>query len=162
MRWMSSDTGSAASGRGGRLVQRLERIGLVACMTLAAVNVWTGGPLAALWIGSRVQGSGPPSMGAVFAAAGSLAAISLVLVRILARLGAAYERLTGTRSTVRKHVPWLRSMRGEREEGYEGERPHLTALETILVVMVVIAVVAFEVWFFFYSSSPIDQRTGRE
>jgi hypothetical protein len=27
---------------------------------------------------------------------------------------------------------------------------------------VVIAVIAFEVWFFFFSGSPIDQRSGRD
>jgi hypothetical protein len=31
----------------------------------------------------------------------------------------------------------------------------------VLVVSVVVVVALFEVWFFFYSSSPIDQRTGR-
>jgi hypothetical protein len=32
----------------------------------------------------------------------------------------------------------------------------------MLIVCVVIAVVAFEVWFFFFSTSPIDQRSGRD
>jgi hypothetical protein len=31
----------------------------------------------------------------------------------------------------------------------------------MLVVWVVVAVAAFEVWFFFFSGSPIDQRSGR-
>jgi hypothetical protein len=31
----------------------------------------------------------------------------------------------------------------------------------ILVSTVVLVVVLFEVWLFFYSPSPIDQRTGR-
>jgi hypothetical protein len=145
------------------MAHRLQRVALAAAITLAALNVWTGGPLAALWIGSRVQGEGPPSMSAIFTAALSLAVISAFLMRILSTLGDAYDRLTGTKSTVRQHVPWLRSMRGEREEGYEGDRrPQLTMLERILVVMVALAVLAFEIWFFFYSSSPIDQRTGRE
>jgi hypothetical protein len=51
-------------------------------------------------------------------------------------------------------------MRGEREL-YAGDRPTLSALDRILVVTVVIAVAAFEVWFFFFSTSPIDQRSGR-
>jgi hypothetical protein len=52
-------------------------------------------------------------------------------------------------------------MRAERPV-YPGESPHLTAPERMLVVVVVIAaVVAFEVWFFFFSGSPIDQRSGR-
>jgi hypothetical protein len=34
-------------------------------------------------------------------------------------------------------------------------------MEYLLVSMVVLAVVLFEVWFFFYSGSPFDQRSGR-
>jgi hypothetical protein len=34
-------------------------------------------------------------------------------------------------------------------------------LERILVVCVVLAVAAFEIWFFFFSTSPIDGRSGR-
>lgn len=143
------------------MAERAKRVALVMLMTLAALNVWTGGPLAALWIGSRVQGEGPPSMAAVFTAAASLVAISVGLLRVLASLGSAYDRLVGGGPTVRRHVPWLRSMRGERPQ-YEGEEtPRLSALELILVVMVVLAVIAFEIWFFFFSPSPIDQRTGR-
>jgi hypothetical protein len=41
------------------------------------------------------------------------------------------------------------------------ERPALSTLERILVVVVAMAAIAFEIWFFFYSTSPIDQRTGR-
>ena len=28
-------------------------------MSLTTINIWTGGPLFALWVGSRVQSSGP-------------------------------------------------------------------------------------------------------
>jgi hypothetical protein len=139
---------------------RLERLALVCAMALVASNIWTGGPLLALWIGSRVQAEGPPSMGAVAVAAVSLGVISYVLVRILARLDAAYAGLTGRRSTVSRHVPWLRSMRGERPHQKRHVR-ELSPLEVVLVVSVVIVVALFEVWFFFYSPSPIDQRSGR-
>ena len=44
---------------------------------------------------------------------------------------------------------------------YERSRDGLTAMELLLVAMVVIAVAGFEVWFFFFSTSPIDQRSGR-
>ena len=144
----------------GRLL-RLERVGLVCLMVLLTLNIWTGGPLLALWIGSRVQGSGPPSMAAVGAAAVSLGVVSYVLVRALARLDALYGRLTGRRSSVSRHVPWLRSMRGERPHTQK-HVSELSALEITLIAMVVIVVVLFEVWFFFYSGSPIDGRTGRE
>lgn len=139
---------------------RLERIGLVCAMAVVTCNIWTGGPLLALWIGSRVQGPGPPDMGAIAAAGVSLGVISYVLVRLLARLDAIYGRVTGTYSSVSRHVPWLRSMRGERPHQQRHVR-ELSPLEVVLVVSVVIAVALFEVWFFFYSSSPIDQRSGR-
>jgi hypothetical protein len=49
-----------------------------------------------------------------------------------------------------------------------GERPHpqrhareLSPLEIVLIVSVVVVIALFEVWFFFYSPSPIDQRSGR-
>jgi predicted secreted protein len=139
---------------------RLQRTALAAVMALVAVNVWTGGPLFALWVGSRVQSDGGATMLGVFAVIGAVAAISFALLRVLEWLGRRYDRLAGTSSTVRVHAPWLRSMRGEREL-YPGERVQLTMLERVLVVTVVVAALAFEIWFFFYSASPIDQRSGR-
>jgi hypothetical protein len=140
---------------------RLKRVVLVSLMALATVNLWTGGPLLALWIGSRAQNEGPPSMLAVGVAAVALGVISYALVRLLARLDAAYGRASGRQATVSRHVPWLRSMRGERprEQKHVSE---LSPLEVVLVSTVVVVVVLFEVWFFFYSPSPIDGRTGRD
>ena len=129
-------------------------------MGVVALNIWTGSPLLGLWVGSRVQGDGPPQMHAIFVVAVVIAVVSFVLAQVLARLGLAYDELTGASATVRQHTPWLRSMRGERPQ-YVGVEPRLTALERVLVIMVIAAVALFEVWFFFFSSSPIDQRTGR-
>ena len=42
-----------------------------------------------------------------------------------------------------------------------GEGPPLSPLEYVLVGTVLLAWLVFEVWFFFYSSSPIDGRSGR-
>jgi hypothetical protein len=139
---------------------RLKRLGLATLIALASMNLWTGSPLFALWVGSRVQGSGPPTMAALFVVTIVLTAVSLTLVRLIAALQRAYDEHTGRRATVRAHTPWLRSMRGERPV-YPGEKPTLTAPERILVIVAVLAVAAFEVWFFFYSGSPIDQRSGR-
>ena len=130
-------------------------------MVVVAVNVYTGSPLLALWIGSRVQGSGPPSMLAVFVAAVALGVVSYLLVKILAWIDAAYGRIGGRPSNVRRHVPWLRSMRGERPH-VQTRVSELSAIEIVLVTMVVLVVVLFEIWFFFYSGSPIDGGTGRD
>jgi hypothetical protein len=140
---------------------RLRRVLLVTLMAVTTVNIWTGGPLLALWIGSRVQGDGPPSMLAVGVAAVSLGVITYVLVRLLARIDAAYGRAAGRKSGVNRHVPWLRSMRGERPHKQK-HASELSPLEVVLVTTVVVVVVLFEVWFFFFSGSPIDQRSGRD
>ena len=46
---------------------RMQRALLLAAMAVVAVNIWTGSPLLALWVGSRLQGTSGLSMGAVFA-----------------------------------------------------------------------------------------------
>jgi hypothetical protein len=140
---------------------RLKRMGLVAAMTVTGVNVWTGSPLLALWVGSRVQGSGQTSMGAIGVVAVTLAVLSFGLVQVLNRLGMAYDKALGVRSGPRRQVPWLRSMRGERPHQQAAEI-RFSTLDKMLIAMVVVAVIAFEVWFFFFSGSPIDQRSGRD
>lgn len=141
-------------------MDRAQRVGLRIAMLVVALNVWTGSPLVALWIGSRLQGSGPPRMGPVFVVVVVFAALSFTLASILARLGDRYDRVTGRSPQVHRHVAWLRSMRGERPQ-YPGQHVQATALEQILIVAVVVAILAFEIWFFFFSGSPIDQRSGR-
>ena len=142
------------------VTERGKRVLLLAVMSVLALNTFTGSPLFAVWVGSRVQGDGPPTMAAFGSAALTLVATSYLLVRLLAFLGSAYDGLVGRRPTVRAHVPWLRSLRGERpHEVGSGQSP--SALEVILVAVVFLAVAAFEVWFVFYSTSPIDQRSGR-
>jgi hypothetical protein len=140
---------------------RLKRAGLVSAMGLATLNAWTGSPLAALWIGSRVQGDGPPQMGAVAVVVAVMATITFALVRLLAVLGNSYDKLIGLSAPRRQHSPWLRSLRGEREDFHDPERNELSALEIVLVASVIVAFTAFEIWFFFFSTSPIDGRSGR-
>jgi hypothetical protein len=134
---------------------------LAALMAFITANVWIGGPLLALWIGARVQEhSGgsltirPTSALAVFA---SLAVITVVLVKALRVVADAYDRAAGVAPSKRRHDTWLATER----KNAPGVRQSLSALERMLVVMVAIAAIAFEIWFFFYSTSPIDQRTGR-
>src|SRR2546430_17520222 len=104
---------TSAEGSAPTPVARIKRVMLVCLMSITTINVWTGSPLLALWVGSRVQGSGSPSMGAFAVVGLTLGAVSLALVRVLARLEAVYDRLTGRERTVPRHRPRLRSMRGE-------------------------------------------------
>jgi hypothetical protein len=144
-----------------RRASRVKRVGLVTLMALCVANVWTGSPLLALWWGSRVQGGGPPTMAAVGVAAVTLGIQSFILVRILNALGMAYDKAVGVSSGPRRQVPWLRSMRGERPHQQASE-VRFSALDKLLIAAVVVAVAAFEIWFFFFSGSPIGQTTGRD
>lgn len=130
---------------------RLKQVGLSALTAFLALNVWTGAPLLALWIGSRVQGEGPPSMAAVAVVIVALIALCIGLYQALKATSRAYDDVTGHVPSVRTHAPWLRSMRDERE----GAAAEVSATERIVVLMVILAGAAFNVWFFFFSGSSI-------
>ena len=138
----------------------MKRFALAAAMAVVTFNVWTGAPLLALWIGSRVQADRQATMLGIAVVAIVLAIICFFLLRLLRALGARYDRVVGASPTVRSHVSWLRSMRGERPE-YDGVEPTVTMAERIAIAAVVLAFAAFEVWFFFFSTSSIDSRSGR-
>jgi hypothetical protein len=141
---------------------RIERVGIVVAMTLTTINIWTGAPLLAVWVGSRVQGDAATTkMSTIVVIAAVLFTVSIVLIRVLAAMDEAYGRVAGRKSRVRRHTPWLRSMRGERPHEHSAD-DRLSPLEILLVVSVVVCVVVFEIWFFFFSSSPIDGRSGRD
>ena len=145
----------------GAVVRRaVKRVALAAAMAVVTLNVWTGAPLFALWVGSRVQRHSEATMTGIAVVAIVLAVLCFLLLRLLRMLGAQYDRLVGASPTVRTHVTWLRSMRGERPE-YKGVAATVTMAERIVIVAVVVAFAAFEVWFFFFSTSSIDQRSGR-
>jgi hypothetical protein len=147
----------AGERRGGRVRSIL----LVALTAFLALNLWTGSPLLALWIGSRVQGEeSQPSMGAFVAVIVCLVAFSWGIYQLLKLTAQAYQEATGTQPTVRTHAPWLRSMRGERPE-HISAAARISGAERIVVVSVIVAAAVFELWFFFFSGSSIGGAGGR-
>jgi predicted secreted protein len=140
---------------------RVKPILLAAAMAFLALNVWTGSPLLAVWLGSKVQGDeSQPSMGAYAVVIVSLVAFSWGLYQLLKLTMSAYQEATGTTPTVRTHAPWLRSMRGERPHD-AGTTPRISGAERVVVLTVLIAAAAFEIWFFFFSGSPIGGSSCR-
>jgi hypothetical protein len=139
---------TASPPRGTRSV-RAKRLVLVGLMWLAAVNIPTGAPVAAIWVGSRVQGGAVGlSMTAVLAVLVALGLICAALVWALDRLAATHDRLIGTRPA-RRQTTWMRPFNDRSGSA------SLRALDRILVATVVGAGVAFEAWFFFLAGSPI-------
>jgi hypothetical protein len=142
-------------------IARVKPILLAAAMAFLALNVWTGSPLLAVWLGSRVQGEeSQPSMGAYAVVILSLIFFSWGLYQLLKLTMGAYQEATGTTPTVRTHAPWLRSMRGERLDRTDAAH-RISGAEKVVVVTVLIAAAAFEIWFFFFSGSSIGGSSGR-
>jgi len=145
--------------RGGRVPLRIRRVGLLAAIAVAALNLWTGSPLVALWLGAQVQGSGRLTMLVVAVVVVTVGALSLLLVRLLNSLTYEYDRLTG-RPRRRREASWLRSRDVERldlQRSRSAPDARLTPVDIILVLSVVLPFVAFEIWFFLYASDPIPK-----
>ena len=139
----------------------MKRLAIASAAALVGVFIWTGAPLLALWVGSRFEGwihSRDPGNGvtmrAVFIVVIVLAALELFLLYALGNLSAAYDDLTGRPAEARRTSPWLRSMRGEREE-FSRRRHGISVIERIVVLSVVGAALAFEYWFFFLAGSSL-------
>jgi hypothetical protein len=136
-------------------VSRLKKIGLVTASAVCSINLWTGAPLFAVWVGSKVQGNlNNLSMTAVFSVILVLAVSVFGLGFLLTWLNAKYDELTGRPPAARQTSPWLRSMRDERED--EVRRKYgISGVERAVVASVVAGVLAFEVWFFFFAGSSL-------
>ena len=128
------------------------RILLAGLTAVLAINLWTGAPIFAIWVGSRVQKGTGLTMSTVLVVLVVLAACVAALVYALSRVEAAYKTVTG-QETNRRTAPWLRSMRGERPE--LAHQQGLTGFEKGLAASVVLGVVAFEAWFFYFPGSSI-------
>jgi len=131
-----------------------KRIALAAATMLVSINIWTGFPLLAVWVGSQTSGESRLSMGAVFTVVTVLAVSVTAGVLVLSWLSAKYDELTGRPREQRRTSPWMRSMRGEREE-HAKQRQGISGIERIVALTVVAAVGAFEVWFFFFAGSSL-------
>jgi hypothetical protein len=147
-----ADAGSRALAPERRALA-LKRATLAGATALIAINIWTGAPILALWVGSRVVGSSALSMEAVFVVVVVLAVLVFAMALALAWLNASYDRLTG-RPVVERRLAWLRSMRAEDPDEMEpGMRT--SALELIVIFSVYVAMIALVVWFFAFAGSPL-------
>ena len=136
----------------------LKKIGLVTASALCSINMWTGAPLLAVWVGSQVQGNlNNLSMTAVFSVIVVLAALVFLLAWALTWANVKYDELTGRPAAARHTSPWLRSMRDEREEDTR-RKYGISAIERVVVASVVAAVLTFEVWFFFFAGDPLPSE----
>jgi hypothetical protein len=131
----------------------MKRLGMVAATAFLAINLWTGAPLFALWVGSQVVGQTVLSMKAVFVVVIVLAVLVFSMAMALAWLNAAYDRSLG-RQPGERRLAWLRSVRSEGIED-PGYGAGVTALERIVMASVYLAVICLLLWFFFLAGRPV-------
>ena len=128
------------------------RLLLAGATAFIAVNIWTGCPLVALWVGSQAVGQGTLSMAAVCVVVVVLATLVFAMAVMLTWLNGVYAELTGCpRSEPR--ATWLRSMRAEGEDS-ASQRVGVTALERIVMINVYIAVITLVVWYVAFAGAP--------
>lgn len=136
----------------------LKKMGLVTASALCSINLWTGAPLFAIWVGSKVQGSfNSLSMTAVFAVIAILAVTVFGLGFLLTWLNVKYDQLTGRPAAARQSSPWLRSMRDERDDTIQ-RKYGIGGIERVVVICAVAGVLAFELWFFFFAGSSLPNQ----
>lgn len=135
-------------------MSRVKRLALASAAAVVAVNIWTGAPLLSVWVGSQFVGGTRLNMGAVVIVVVVLAVTVFALVGLLTWLSAAYDQLIDRPQETRQTSPWLRSMRGEREEDLAESRG-FNAVERVVMLSVAACALVFNVWFFFFAGSPL-------
>lgn len=146
----------AETGRaGGRRFLTLKRAAMAGLTAFVTVNIWTGCPLLALWVGSQAVGHRTLDMGAVGLVVVVLAVLVFTFAMLLTWLNNYYDELIGRPRTERR-ATWLRSMRAESER-HVSQRVGTTLLERIVVINVYLAVIAFLAWFFLIAGSPLPR-----
>ncbi len=131
-----------------------KRVAMAAATAFLAINIWTGAPLLALWIGSHMTGRTQLSMGAVFAVVLILAVLVFGLAAGLMWLNNEYNRLTGHPPSGSRRLAWLHSMNTQ-DEDEEAIGISVSMLERIVVLVVYLAVITLLVWFFAFAGSPL-------
>lgn len=131
----------------------LKRLLLAGGSAFIAVNVWTGAPVAALWVGSITASQRELSMTAIFVVVIVLAVLELGLTLALIRLHDAHDELTG-RERGERRVAWLHSMNTQGED-QSRTGTTMSMPERVVFVSVYIAVIGLVVWFFLFAGSPL-------
>jgi hypothetical protein len=131
----------------------LKRLALAAATAFVTVNIWTGCPIFALWVGAQVVSERRVTMTALFVIVVVLAVSVFASAFALAWLNATYDMLTG-RQRVDRRPAWLRSMNVEAEV-HVSRQTGLTPLERVVMLNVYVAVILLTVWYVFFAGPPL-------
>jgi uncharacterized membrane protein (DUF485 family) len=141
-----------ASPEPGRRHVMTKRVGLAAATAFVTVNIWTGCPLVALWVGAQTVQERRVTMTSLFVIVAVLAVLVFASAYAIGWLNATYDELIG-RPRIERRPAWMRSMRAE-AEGRIVQRVGITALERVVMLNVYVAVILLAVWFVFFAGPP--------
>jgi hypothetical protein len=119
----------------------IKRLALAAATAFVAVNIWTGCPIFALWVGAQVVSERRVTV-SVFASAVALS-----------WLNATYDAMTG-RQHVERRPAWMRSMNAE-TESHVHKRVGITPIEQVVMLNVYVVVILLAVWYVFFAGPPL-------
>jgi hypothetical protein len=126
------------------------KVALIAAMAIGSVAMWIAIPIGWLWIGSQLTDSTQAALGPLMVVGVGIIVSLIGVGKLLTTLNAAYSRVAGEQVTVRIQLPWMRSMRGERNAGIPA-----SVLDVIMVISVGLAIVALVLWFFLLAGSSL-------
>ena len=138
----ASSVGRAGAGR------FLISVLLIAVMAIGSILMWLVIPAGWLWVGSQLQQGATPTLGPYLLVLAGIPISMVIVGKTLAQLDRVHATVTGKRSRQRVHLPWHKSMRGERGSGHER-----TVLDVVMIASVSLALLAFGVWFFAFAGS---------
>jgi hypothetical protein len=123
---------------------------LILAMILGGILLWLGVPLIWLWVASQMASGTQPTIGPYMLIAVAIPVSMILLAKLLRSIDALHGRITGRQLTGRVQLPWLKSMRAERNT----IRP-TTALDVIMLATAAFAIVALGVWFLLFAGNSL-------
>jgi hypothetical protein len=110
--------------------------------------MWLVIPAGWLWVASQLQQGATPTLGPYLLVLVGIPVSMVIVGKSLAKLDRVHATVTGQASRQRAHLPWHKSMRGERGSGHQR-----TVLDVVMIASVSLALLVFGVWFFAFAGS---------
>ncbi len=129
----------------------LKRVAMAVVTAVVTVNVWTGCPLLALWVGSHAVAS-ELSMTAVVVVLIVLGLLELAMVFVLSWLTNVYDEMIGLQRP-EQQATWIRRLCAPESAGLN-RKLGISSLEGIVVINVYVAVITLLVWYLFFAVHP--------
>ncbi len=125
---------------------------MLALMAFGSIAMWLGAPIGWIYVASQLQHGSTPSLGPYLLVLVAVPLTMIVIARGLSALNRRYTRYIGADTDARVRLPWMRSMRDDRDA-----RAPRTVLDVIMVGSVALAVLCMAIWFFVFAGSSLPK-----